>query len=141
MEADTRLRPLDLSLLAKKLGYPLQTWQKELTENILEGKDVVLTAGTGRGKTTLLYAPLLVTRLHKPQAIGLSVVPTKALGLDQACFLLGSQLSIPLRVTARSAPPTQRESLLLLSMKILSARCQVRDGTYSRRYWRGSLGL
>ena len=88
MEANTRLRPSVLSLLTEKLGYPLQAWQKELTENILKGKDVVLTAGTGRGKTTLLYAPLLVTRLHKPQAIGLSVVSTKALGLDQVCFSL-----------------------------------------------------
>lgn len=88
MEANTRLRPSVLSLLTEKLGYPLQAWQKELTENILKGKDVVLTAGTGRGKTTLLYAPLLVTRPHKPQAIGLSVVPTKALGLDQVCFSL-----------------------------------------------------
>ena len=88
MEANTRLWPSDLSLLTEKLGYPLQAWQKELTENILKGKDVVLTAGTGQEKMTLLYAPLLVTHLHKPQAIGLSVVPTKALGLDQACFSL-----------------------------------------------------
>jgi superfamily II DNA helicase RecQ len=82
------LRPSVLSALAEKLGYPrLQDWQVELTKSILEGKDVVLTAGTGQGKTTLLYAPLLVTRLQNPTAIGLSVIPTKALGLDQVCFL------------------------------------------------------
>lgn len=90
MDIATRLQPSDLSVLAEKLGYPLQEWQKKLTESILQGKDVVLTAGTGQGKTTLLYAPLLVTRLSNPTAVGLSVVPTKALGLDQVCFLLDS---------------------------------------------------
>ena len=89
METSEQLQPSVLSMLAEKLGYPhLQDWQVELTGNILEGKDIVFTAGTGRGKTTLLYAPLLVTRLRNPAAIGLSVIPTKALGLDQVCFLL-----------------------------------------------------
>lgn len=95
MDIDPKLRPLDLAVVVEKLGYPLQDWQKELTESILQGKDVVLTAGTGRGKTTLLYAPLLAIRLHNPQAIGLSIVPTKALGLDQVCFSLDSQLLAP----------------------------------------------
>ena len=86
MEPNTPLQPSVLSFLAEKLGYTcLQSWQIELTENILDGKDVVLTAGTGRGKTTLLYAPLLATRLQDPMAIGLSIIPTKALGLDQVC--------------------------------------------------------
>ena len=88
MESTTELQPSVLSMLAKKLGYPhLQDWQIKLTESILNGKDVVLTAGTGRGKTTLLYAPLLATRLHNPAAIGLSIIPTKALGVDQVCHL------------------------------------------------------
>jgi superfamily II DNA helicase RecQ len=128
------LQPSDLSVLTEKLGYSLQDWQREVTESILEGKDVVLTAGTGRGKTTLLYAPLLITRLHNPQAIGLSVVPTKALGLDQVCFSLGSQLPAPLRAFSRNMLPAQRESLLLLSMKILSGLHQARARTYSKRY-------
>ena len=89
MEPNTQLQPSDISMLSEKLGYQnLQDWQIGTTEEILKGKDVVLTAGTGRGKTTVLYAPLLVTRLHDPTAIGLSVVPTKALGLDQVCYLL-----------------------------------------------------
>ena len=141
MEVDSKLQPSDLSMLTEKLGYPLQDWQQELTESILRGKDVVLTAGTGRGKTTLLYAPLLVTRLRDAQAIGLSVVPTKALGLDQVYFPLDSQLSVSLRVYSRSILLAQRGSLLPLSMKILFVLHQVRAGTYSRRYWRGSLAL
>lgn len=86
MEVNEELDPLTLSLLARKLGYNLRDWQVELTQSILGGNDVVLTAGTGQGKTTILYAPLLVARLRNPAAIGLSVVPTKALGLDQVCF-------------------------------------------------------
>lgn len=64
MQPDTELSPTLLSMLSEKLGYlQLQEWQVDLTKSILQGKDVVLTAGTGRGKTTLLYAPPLVTRL------------------------------------------------------------------------------
>ena len=89
MEPNIPLQPSVLSMLSEKLGYQnLEDWQINATEEILKGKDVVLTAGTGQGKTTLLYAPLLATHLHNPTAIGLSVVLTKALGLDQVCHLL-----------------------------------------------------
>ena len=37
-----------ISLLAQKLGYKqLQDWQANLTQKILDGNDIVLTAGTG----------------------------------------------------------------------------------------------
>lgn len=51
MEVGRELQPSDPSAIAEKLGYPLRSWQRELTENILQGKDVVLTAGTGQGKS------------------------------------------------------------------------------------------
>jgi DEAD/DEAH box helicase domain-containing protein len=74
------------SVIASKLGYSkLQDWQVKLTKRILDGKDVVFTAGTGCGKTTLLYAPLLAFRLEDPMAVALSITPTKALGRDQVC--------------------------------------------------------
>ena len=97
MEPNAQLEPSVLSMLAEKLGYPhLQDWQIKLTEEILKGKDVVFTAGTGRGKTTLLYAPLLAARFRDPLAMGLSVIPTKALGLDQVCcILLSSTVHYP----------------------------------------------
>jgi len=48
MEPNTHLQPPVLSLLSEKLGYPtLENWQIKATEEILKGKDVVLTAGTG----------------------------------------------------------------------------------------------
>ena len=73
-----------LSTISEKLGYPkLQDWQVTLSRSILDGKDVVFTAGTGCGKTTLLYAPLLAFRLKDHNAVGLSITPTKALGRDQ----------------------------------------------------------
>ena len=75
-----------LSTVTEKLGYPqLQDWQFSLTKDILNGKDVVFTGGTGCGKTTLLYTPLLAFRLNNPMAVGLSITPTKALGRDQVC--------------------------------------------------------
>ena len=75
--------------LAHKLGYNhLQDWQAHLTQKVLGGNDVVLTAGTGWGKSTLLFAPLLAKREVDSKAIGLSVAPTKALGEDQVCILL-----------------------------------------------------
>ena len=57
MDPNTELQPPVISVLAEKLGYPrLQDWQVKLTEEIIKGNDIVFTAGTGRGKTTLLYA-------------------------------------------------------------------------------------
>lgn len=86
METRKRLTLTDdsLSVITEKLGYSeLQDWQVKLTKSILGGKDIVFTAGTGCGKTTLLYAPLLAFRLEDPMAVALSVTPTKALGRDQ----------------------------------------------------------
>lgn len=78
-----------ISTLAQKLGYNhLQPWQAELTEKVLGGNDIVLTAGTGRGKSTLLLAPLLAKREVDSKAIGLSVAPTKALGEDQVYLIV-----------------------------------------------------
>lgn len=75
-----------ISLLAQKLGYKqLQDWQANLTQKILDGNDIMLTAGTGQGKSTLLLAPLLAKCEVDPKAVGLSIAPTKALGEDQVC--------------------------------------------------------
>lgn|ERR1700753_3053169 len=139
MEVDTELRPPVLSRLAEKLGYTLRDWQAQLTENILQGNDIVLTAGTGHGKTTILYAPLLVKRFHNPTAIGLSVVPTKALGLDQVCFL--PVHCVITEYISRNTLQSQRGSQLLPSMRTLFTEHQVRAGTYSMRYWSGGLDL
>lgn len=75
--------------LAQKLSYDhLQDWQANLTRKVLDGNDIVLTAGTGRGKSTLLLAPLLAKREADSKAVGLSVAPTKALGEDQVLSLV-----------------------------------------------------
>jgi ATP-dependent helicase YprA (DUF1998 family) len=75
--------------LAQKLGYQhLQDWQADLTRKVLDGNDVVLTAGTGQGKSTILLAPLLAKWEVDGKAIGLSVAPTKALGEDQVHFVI-----------------------------------------------------
>jgi superfamily II DNA/RNA helicase len=95
MEAHKQVNITDdiLSTISKNLGYSrLQGWQVTLTENILGGKDVIFTAGTGCGKTTLLHAPLLAFRLKNPMAMGLSVTPTKTLGRDQVWRAFGRLL-------------------------------------------------
>lgn len=70
-----------LSMLTEKLRYlQLQDWQITLTKSILDGKDVILTAGIGFGKATLLYAPLLAFFLEESMTMTLSVTLTKALG-------------------------------------------------------------
>ena len=48
----------------------------------------MLTAGTGQGKLTLLFAPLLAKREVDSKVVGLSVAPTKALGEDQVCSVV-----------------------------------------------------
>ena len=84
-----------ISSLTQKLGYErLQDWQANLTLEILKGKDIVLTAGTGHGKSTLLLAPLLAKCEVDCKAIGLSVAPTKALGEDQVCSVCPISLYI-----------------------------------------------
>jgi len=108
METNRRLTLTDdnSSAIAEKLGYSkLQDWQVKLTKSILDGKDVVFTAGTRCGKTTLLYAPLLAFRLKDPMAVGLSITPTKALGCDQVChssLSVGGSLRLPQERSARS---------------------------------------
>lgn len=93
-----------LSMITEKLGYQkLQDWQVSLTRSILDGKDVVFTAGTGCGKTTLLYAPLLAFRLEDPTAVGLSITPTKALGRDQVCHSPSPFIALLRRSQERSA--------------------------------------
>ena len=93
------------SVIAAKLGYlKLQDWQVKLTKNILNEKDVVFTAGTRCGKTTLLYTPLLAFCLEDPMAVGLSITPTKALGCDQvhhSSFSFGGSLRLPQECSAR----------------------------------------
>jgi DEAD/DEAH box helicase domain-containing protein len=80
----------DITLsLAQKLGFDhLQGWQADLTQKVLKGNDIVLTAGTGRGKSTILLAPLLAKREADDRAVGLSIAPTKALGEDQVRVIL-----------------------------------------------------
>ena len=88
MKTRIKLKDDTLFAIANKLGYAkLQDWQVDLTRNILDGKDVVFTAGTGCGKTTLLYAPLLAFCFEDPTAVALSITPTKALGRDQVSYL------------------------------------------------------
>ncbi|OHE78417.1 MAG: hypothetical protein A3F67_11205 [Verrucomicrobia bacterium RIFCSPHIGHO2_12_FULL_41_10] len=61
----------------------LTTAQKQLIQPILDGRDVVLQAGTGSGKTEAVLAPATEKLMtHKAPFTIVYIVPTRALSLD-----------------------------------------------------------
>jgi len=124
--------------LAQKLGYDhLQDWQANITQEVLDGKDIVLTAGTGQGKSTILLAPLLAKHEVDPKAVGLSVAPTKALGEDQVRFIHPHPSACRFLIYERFRHnlPHQRGSRQLQSTRTHCARPLLRchRGTYSMK--------
>lgn len=74
-------------LIESRCGYEkAHDWQGELTQTVEEGEDVVLTLRTGGGKSTLFMAPILVAQERGEKKVGIIVVPTKALTLQQVCI-------------------------------------------------------
>ncbi|KAG8756127.1 hypothetical protein FRC12_010677 [Ceratobasidium sp. 428] len=70
--------------LCKALGYKeLKRWQRSLTMDLCDGKDVFLVVGTGEGKSCLIQAPVLADAAAGRKSIGVVLVPTKALADDQ----------------------------------------------------------
>jgi ATP-dependent DNA helicase RecQ len=66
----------NLDKIAKeKLGYDLKDWQRSETDKLLSGKDVLLLAPTGGGKSLLFYLYAHV----RPRDIIIVVSPLKML--------------------------------------------------------------
>jgi len=57
-------------------------WQAEATATILDGCDLLLIAGTGQGKSSIIYLPVMA----RPNKITLVVTPTVLLQQDHACI-------------------------------------------------------
>ncbi|KAF8598904.1 P-loop containing nucleoside triphosphate hydrolase protein [Ceratobasidium sp. AG-I] len=75
--------PSPLSQLLEAWTAPKE-WQARLPMEMDNGKDVFLIAGTGLGKSTIIYVPLLADIQESKESIGLVIVPTKTLADDQA---------------------------------------------------------
>lgn len=58
--------------------------QAEAIAAALAGQDVLVTSGTGSGKSLCFYAPIIERCLGEPMARSLIIAPTKALAYDQA---------------------------------------------------------
>jgi len=57
-------------------------WQAEASATILDGCDLLLIAGTGQGKYSIIYLPVMA----HPNKITLVVTPTVLLQQDHACI-------------------------------------------------------
>lgn len=72
-------------LIAFKLGRGviLKEWQLTGTLDILAGRDTILNASTGAGKTMLITLPMLL----RPDSISITISPLKRLMASQAAEL------------------------------------------------------
>ena len=67
----------------KKYGYAPRAFQIAATESILNGKDTVVIAPTGSGKSFLFEAPLLLAEADQQKMV-VVISPLKALQVEQA---------------------------------------------------------
>lgn len=68
--------------IAQQCGISeVHRWQSHALQALLHGKDVIIKAGTGRGKSLIFQGMALTS----PKAIVLVVCPLVALMDDQAC--------------------------------------------------------
>lgn len=97
--------------------------QKALIQPILEGRDVVLQAGTGLGKTEAILAPVTERLLVDPDPFTiLYIVPTKALAIDmhRRVRAIYSQLDLKAGVrTGDGKTRSQAMHLLILTPESL----------------------
>jgi ATP-dependent helicase YprA (DUF1998 family) len=63
------------------LGCRLRDWQALAVQSLVAGRDLIVRAGTGFGKT-YVYLPMMAA---KPKGIILVIQPLKVLMMDQVC--------------------------------------------------------
>lgn len=87
--------------------------QAESFQAALAGKDLVVTTGTGSGKSLCAVVPMLHQMLTEPSARAFMVFPTKALAQDQATKLEALAHPLGLRVATYDGdtPQSQRSGI------------------------------
>ena len=84
MNSDIQARMSNLcESVEKKFKKILRPWQKEAIEKIIQGNDLIITAGTGSGKS-LVFQSLCFA---KKNGIVLIVAPLKSLINNHVCEL------------------------------------------------------
>jgi len=71
-----------MAKITEMLGFRLKDWQAHAFETIRKGRDLIIKAPTGAGKTAVILSMLAV----KPDGIILVVVPIKAIMSDAVPF-------------------------------------------------------
>ncbi len=110
---DELIAPVRLAI--KELGLSKPTKPQELAvPAILDGKNVLLIAPTGTGKTEAALLPVFSLHLSKGQAPGIKILyiaPLRALNRDMLARLesLGRKLGIKIEVRHGDTPASQRQ--------------------------------
>ncbi len=106
------VKPLEEALKRKGI-VKLYPFQLEAIEKLREGKNVVITAPTGFGKTEAFAVPL-IERVAK-EGIGMIFYPTKALAKDQELKIKNYANSLGLKAVRFDGDSTWREKREVLS--------------------------
>ncbi|MBX3095801.1 MAG: DEAD/DEAH box helicase, partial [Fimbriimonadaceae bacterium] len=80
---DLPLDPRIVTALSGRGISSLFTHQAEAIEAVRSGQDVLITTGTGSGKSLCYQIPILEMALREPRGRALLLFPTKALAQDQ----------------------------------------------------------
>ncbi len=108
------LKPLEMALRSRGI-VKLYPFQLEAIRKLREGKNVVITAPTGFGKTEAFTVPLL-ERVAR-EGIGVIFYPTKALAKDQELKLKFYAKSLGLKAVRFDGDSSRRERREVLSGK------------------------
>ena len=120
-----------------RLGYDaLFSHQRKAWNYVKSGKNVVITTGTGSGKTLCFNLPVLDFLLRHNNARALYLFPTKALAQDQLNILNNYCLELPFGIYDGDTPLKERTKIRTNSRIILSNPDMLHIGILPRHtYW------
>lgn len=120
-----------------RIGYEaLFSHQRMAWNYVKSGKNVVITTGTGSGKTLCFNLPVLDSLLRHNHARALYLFPTKALAQDQFNILKNYCLELPFGIYDGDTPPKERTKTRTNSRIILSNPDMLHIGILPRHtYW------
>lgn len=111
------LRPEVAEAFKKRGIKTLYQFQYDAVQSIRSGKDTVIIAGTGLGKTEAFVAPILEEALDTFRTpVALVVYPTKALARDQLSRIRALADQLGVRAMVYDGDTSQRERRLIYEM-------------------------